>query len=107
MDLKAKIAAAANRGNIGPQKKTVQVDYTVGNKNVPFTGTLKETKRKAVMNVSNPEYGSSKSVEKFNRAGGLKSQKFVDKNAAGKTTQVTKTKVDNTGNIYGKTKYSS
>jgi hypothetical protein len=85
--------------------KTVSVDYTVDGKNVLFSGNVKEGKRKAVMNVSNPEYGSRKSVEKFNKQGGLKSQKFVDKNTSGKVVQVTKNKVDRTGNIYQKQKY--
>lgn len=106
MNLKAKIQAAASRAAIGPKKgKSISVDQTVDGKKVPFTGTLNENKRKAVMNVSNPSYGSTKTVEKFNSGGGLKSQKIVDKNTAGKTTQVTKTKVDKTGNMYSRTRY--
>lgn len=91
----------------GTKRSTVAVDYTVDNKNVPFSGTVAENKRKAVMNVSNPEYGSIKSVEKFNKQGALKSQKFVDRDTSGKVTQVTKNKIDKTGNIYQRQKYKN
>lgn len=91
----------------GTKRSTVAVDYTVDKKDVPFSGTMAENKRKAVMNVSNPEYGSRKSVEKFNKQGALKSQKFVDRDTSGKVTQVTKNKIDKTGNIYQRQKYKN
>jgi hypothetical protein len=77
----------------GTRRSTVAVDYTVDNKNVPFSGTVAENKRRAVMKVSNPEYGSTKSVEKFNKQGGLKSQKFVDRDLSGKVIKKEVTKV--------------
>ena len=91
--LKKALSAAYNKVT-GRKTSTVEGEYTIGSKNVPFKGTVTEGKRKAVMNVSNPEYGSTKSIERFNRAGALKSQKFIDRNTEGKITQVTKTKVD-------------
>ena len=86
--------------------KSVEVDYTIDGKNVPFKGTVKERKRKAVMNVSNPKYGSVKTVEKFDKKGRLTKDKIVDKDIYGKVLQVTKGKVDKDGNIYDKTKYA-
>ena len=75
-------------------KKTISVSYGSGVNNAPaeFTGTVRENKRKAVLKVSNPTYGTVKSVEKFDRKGGLKSTKTVDKFPTGKKV-VTKTKV--------------
>jgi hypothetical protein len=102
--LKEAVTNAYNKA-LGRTKSSVEVDYTVDNKNVPFKGSVTEGKRKAIMNVSNPEYGSRKSVDTFNKYGGLKSQKFVDKDASGKTIQVTKRKVDKSGNMYDRTKY--
>lgn len=102
--LKELVSNAYNKA-LGRTKSTVEADYTVDGKDARFKGTVTEGKRKAIMNVSNPEYGSIKSVDKFNKAGGLKSQKFVTKDASGKTTQVTKRKVDKTGNMYDRQKY--
>lgn len=91
----------------GTRRSTVAADYTVDGKDKTFSGTLAENKRKAVMNVSNPEFGSIKSVERFNKQGGLKSQKFIEKDTSGKTVQVTKRKVDKTGNMYEKQRYKN
>lgn len=55
-----------------------------------FSGTEKSGRRKAVVKVSNPTLGSSKMVDKFNRKGELKSQKFVDRDSSGKKLKVTK-----------------
>jgi hypothetical protein len=57
-----------------------------------FTGTEKTNKRKSVLKVSNPNEGSSKMVDRFDRSGKLKSQKFVDRDANGKKVQVIKKK---------------
>ena len=84
---------------LGRKTSTVSVDYEVDGKNVPFTGTLTEGKRKAILNVSNPEYGTTKSIDRFNNRGALKSQKIVDRDASGKKIKVTKNKVDKSGNI--------
>ena len=84
---------------LGRKTSTVSVDYEVDGKNVPFTGTVTEGKRKAIMNVSNPEYGSTKSVDRFNKRGALKSQRIVDRDTSGKKIKVTKNKVDKSGNI--------
>lgn len=91
----------------GRGKKTVQVEYGIDGQNVSFEGTVKETPRKAVMKVSNPNYGSVKTVEKFDKQGVLKSQKIVDRDKTGKVLQVTKGKVDKEGNIHDKTKYAA
>ena len=75
-------------------KKTISVSYGSGVNNEPaeFTGTVRQNRRKSVLKVSNPTYGTVKSVEKFDRKGGLKSTKTVDKFPTGKKV-VTKTKV--------------
>ena len=74
--------------------KSVQVDYTIDGKSVPFEGTVKEGKKRAVMNVSNPKHGSTKTVEKFDKQGNLKKQKIVDRDSSGKLIkkEVTKEK---------------
>ena len=80
----------------GTKRSTVSADYTVDGKDKTFSGTLAENKRKAVMNVSNPEIGSIKSVERFKK-GEIRSQKLVDKDTSGKVVQVTKRKADKNG----------
>lgn len=92
-------------GNGRGKKKTVQVEYTIDGQNVPFEGTVKEGPRKAVMKVSNPEYGSVRTVERFDKHGNLTKQKIVDRDSTGKLLQVTTGKVDEKGNIHDKTKY--
>jgi hypothetical protein len=74
-------------------KKTISVSYGSGVNNEPaeFTGTVRQNKRKAVIKVSNPTYGTVKSVEKISRRGGVKT-KTVDKFPTGKKI-VTKTKI--------------
>lgn len=85
MNLKAKIQAAANRAANGPGDPQVEGG-----------------RRKTVTNIPSP-YGDTKIVEKFDRSGRLKSQKFVDKDRfSGKTNQVTKIKIDKEGNEKGK-----
>ena len=74
-------------------KKTISVSYGSGVNNAPaeFTGTVRENKRKAVLKVSNPTYGTVKKVETISKRGGVKT-KTVDKFPTGKKV-VTKTKV--------------
>ncbi len=74
-------------------KQSTSVSYGSGPKNEPatFTGTYNEPrKRKAVLKVSNPTYGTVKNVEKLNLKGRTKSVKNVDKFPGGKKV-VTKT----------------
>lgn len=66
-----------------PKKKTVSVEMD----GLTFAGTVKDGRKRAVMKVSNPIAGSSKMVDKFRNDGSLKSQKFIDKTAEGKTFQ--------------------
>ena len=75
-------------------KKTISVSYGSGVNNAPaeFTGTVRENKRKSVLKVSNPTYGTVKNVEKLNLKGRTKSVKNVEKFPGGKKV-VTKTKV--------------
>jgi hypothetical protein len=74
-------------------KKTISVSYGSGVNNEPaeFTGTVRQNKRKSVLKVSNPTYGTVKKVEKISKRGGVKT-KTVDKFPTGKKV-VTKTKV--------------
>lgn len=98
----------ADKGiQIGKKKSTVSVTQDVDGKNVPFTGTVKENKRKAVMKVSNPDYGSTKTIEKFGRKGNLKSQTIFDRDASNKLSKVTRNKVDKEGNIQSSVPYQS
>jgi hypothetical protein len=74
-------------------KKTISISYGSGVNNEPaeFTGTVRQNKRKAVIKVSNPTYGTVKKVETISKRGGVKT-KTVDKFPTGKKV-VTKTKV--------------
>lgn len=75
-------------------KNTISVSYGSGVNNEPaeFTGTVRQNRRKTVLKVSNPTYGTVKNVEKLNLKGRTKSVKNVDKFPGGKKV-VTKTKV--------------
>jgi len=57
-----------------------------------FTGYEKGNSRRSVVKVSNPNLGSSKMIDKFDKNGKLKSQQFVDRNTSGKKVQVIKKK---------------
>jgi hypothetical protein len=75
-------------------KQSISVSYGSGPENKPatFTGTYNEPRRrKSVMKVSNPTYGTVKNVEKLNLKGRIKSTKTVDKFPGGKkvVTKVT------------------
>ena len=74
-------------------KRSISVSYGSGPENKPatFTGTESGNKRKAVLKVSNPIYGTVKSVEKLDKKGDIKSSKTVDKFPGGKkvVTKVT------------------
>lgn len=74
-------------------KKTISVSYGSGVNNEPaeFTGTVRQNRRKSVLKVSNPTYGTVKKVETISKKGGVKT-KTVDKFPTGKKV-VTKTKV--------------
>jgi hypothetical protein len=74
-------------------KKTISVSYGSGVNNEPaeFTGTVRQNRRKSVLKVSNPTYGTVKKVETISKRGGVKT-KTVDKFPTGKKV-VTKTKV--------------
>ena len=74
-------------------KKTISVSYGSGVNNAPaeFTGTVRQNRRKSVLKVSNPTYGTVKKVETISKRGGVKT-KTVDKFPTGKKV-VTKTKV--------------
>ena len=74
-------------------KNTISVSYGSGVNNEPaeFTGTVRQNRRKSVLKVSNPTYGTVKKVETISKRGGVKT-KTVDKFPTGKKV-VTKTKV--------------
>ncbi len=57
-----------------------------------FTGYERGNSKRSVVKVSNPNLGSSKMVDKFDKNGKIKSQKIVDRNASGKKVQVIKKK---------------
>lgn len=57
-----------------------------------FSGTERSGRRRAVVKLDNPTLGSTKMIDKFNRKGELKTQKFVDRDASGKKIKVTKKK---------------
>jgi len=90
---------------IGKKKSTVSITQGVDGKDVTFTGTAKEGNRKAVVKVSNPDYGSTKSIEKFGRKGDLKKQTVIDRDASGKLTKITRNKVDKSGDINSSVPY--
>jgi len=63
-------------------KKVKSVSVTMDGK--PFSGTIKQTKRKTVMKVSNPTLGTSKMVDKLDKNSAIKKQKTVDVFPSGK-----------------------
>ena len=51
------------------KKETIDVSYEIDGKEVPFSGTIREGKKRTVLNVSNPEYGTikTKTIKKFKK----------------------------------------
>lgn len=91
-NLRETVAAVKGKLQNAYNKATGRKSISVEMDGKTFSGYERGNSRKAVVKVSNPTSGSSKMVDKFDRSGKLKSQKFVDRNAEGKKIQVIKRK---------------